>query len=240
MFQINLEFNTENPVLPKEMDRLLVSFLKASTRTYSQEFFNMLYDKTKSIIKPFCFSYYLPGAKFQKDKIILDQNSFKMFFSNADLGQAIHFVNAFKLMKNNKYPMNGNSMNLVSIGIQKREKINDSEIVVKMQSSLIVRRHDSENNTDTYYTYEQDGFAQALKENTEIFLKRLNMDVSTAGFHIIPIKAKKVIVPVFGRNVDASLGIFKLTGSPELLNLLYLAGVGVRRSEGHGKFEVIW
>ena len=44
---------------------------------------------------------------------------------------------------------------------------------------------------------------------------------------------------MFGRNTDASLGIFKLTGSCQLLNVLYLAGMGVRRSEGHGKFEII-
>ncbi|MDE5931426.1 MAG: CRISPR-associated endoribonuclease Cas6, partial [Lachnospiraceae bacterium] len=38
---------------------------------------------------------------------------------------------------------------------------------------------------------------------------------------------------------DASLGIFKLSGSCRLLNILYQAGVGERSSEGHGKFEVI-
>ena len=28
-------------------------------------------------------------------------------------------------------------------------------------------------------------------------------------------------------------------GKPELLNYLYLAGMGSRRSEGHGKFEIL-
>ena len=53
------------------------------------------------------------------------------------------------------------------------------------------------------------------------------------------LKGKKVVVPVFGRNTDASIGIYKLSGSCRLLNILYLAGIGVRRSEGHGKFEII-
>ena len=44
---------------------------------------------------------------------------------------------------------------------------------------------------------------------------------------------------MFGRNTDASLGVFKLTGSVQLLNVLLLAGLGARRSEGHGKFEVV-
>ena len=33
--------------------------------------------------------------------------------------------------------------------------------------------------------------------------------------------------------------IYKLKGKPELLNYLYLAGMGSRRSEGHGKFEIL-
>ena len=37
------------------------------------------------------------------------------------------------------------------------------------------------------------------------------MDVSTEGFSIAPIKGKKVVVPVFGRNTDANLGIYKIT-----------------------------
>ena len=55
----------------------------------------------------------------------------------------------------------------------------------------------------------------------------------------ISLKGKKVVIPVFGRNTDASLGIFKLTGSRQLLNILLLSGLGSRRSEGHGKFEVV-
>ena len=59
------------------------------------------------------------------------------------------------------------------------------------------------------------------------------------SFGIEPIKAKKVVIPVFGRNTDASLGIFKLKGDSNLLNLLYKAGMGARRSEGKGKFDIL-
>ena len=100
MFQLKLFFQTECNTLPKEMDRLMVSFLKASAQNYSQDFFDGLYDKSRSIIKSFTYSYYLPGAKFCDDKVIISQNNFVMFFSDANLGQVIHFVNAFKLMKN--------------------------------------------------------------------------------------------------------------------------------------------
>ncbi|MBQ8802540.1 MAG: CRISPR-associated endoribonuclease Cas6 [Tyzzerella sp.] len=239
MIELRLKFELEKPELPKTIEKLMVSFLKASLQNYSQELFEEMYDKSKSIIKPYCFSYYLPGAVFKDEKIVLNENYFTMFFSNADLGQTIHWLNAFKLMKSKQYHMNGNSMILKTVYTQEVPKIKDSEIVVKMMSSLIVRKHNSEDNTDIYYTYDQPEFAEVLKENVDIFLQKLNIPISTDGFSIVPIKGKKVISEAFGRKLDSNIGVYKLTGNSELLNLLLVAGVGVRRSAGHGKFKII-
>lgn len=239
MFQLNLLFDTENPVLPRDMDKLIVSYLKASVQNYSSDFFDNLFDKSKSILKSYSFAYYLPEAVFKGDKIYLGHNSFTIYFSDADTREILQFFNAFRGMQFKSYPMNGNSMRLISIGMQKLKEITDSEIVVKMQSSLLVRKHNWEDNSDIYYTYNQEGFAETLKENVKLFVNRMGYPVSVDEFSIIPIKGKKVVTTVFGRNTDANIGIFKLSGSPELLNLLYLAGIGVRRSEGHGKFQII-
>ncbi|MDE7339129.1 MAG: CRISPR-associated endoribonuclease Cas6 [Lachnospiraceae bacterium] len=239
MYQYKLTFELEQNWLPKETDRLIISFLKASAQAYSQEFYEKLYDKSKSVIKSYTYSCYLPGAKFLQKKIELESDTFSLFFSDADPQELLSFFNSFQLMKRKKYPMNGNSMTLVSIHMQQLPEIKEKEIVIRMQSPLIVRKHCSEDNTDVYYTCEMEGFGKALKENVIIFLDRLGMDAEAEDFSIQTIKGKKVVVPVFGRNTDASLGIFKLTGSCRLLNILYQAGLGVRRSEGHGKFEVI-
>lgn len=239
MQQFKLCFKLENNIIPKDLDRLLVSFLKASAQNYSLDFFESIYDKSKSIVKPFTFSTYLPGAKFLNDKILLDESYFNMFFSSADLSHSIHFFNAFRLMKSKKYPMNSNSMKLASVGIQQKRAITDSEVVIKMQSPLIVRRHNSDNNTDIYYTLYQEEFGEALKENVNYLAEKLSWQVSTENFSITPIKGKKVVKNIFSRPVDGNIGIYKLTGTPELLNLLYMAGIGVRRSSGNGNFTVI-
>jgi len=151
----------------------------------------------------------------------------------------LSFFNGFQQMRYRDYPIAGNSMKLTSIRMQNLQEIREEEIVIRMLSPLIVRRHDAENNNDTYYTCEMDGFQEALKENTAFFIDKMNLPVSTENFSIQTIKGRKVVVPVFGRNTDASLGVFKLTGSVQLLNVLLLAGLGARRSEGHGKFEVV-
>ena len=239
MFHFKLQFKLENNFLPKEMDKLIVSFLKAATMNYNEDLYNQLYDKTKSIIKTYTYSCYLPGAKFKGDRIELDKNEFSLFFSDSDQAELLHFFNAFQLMKFKKYPMNGNSMQLVSIYMQKLDEIKEEEIVIKIQSPLIVRKHNSDDNSDVYYTCDMEGFEEALKDNVRIFVEKTGLDVSVDEFSVQVIKGKKAVVPVFGRNTDSSLGIYKLTGSSKLLNILLMSGIGARRSEGHGKFEII-
>lgn len=239
MYQYKLEFKLEKNWLPKEIDRLIVSFLKASAQECSQEFYKRLYENGQSVMKGFTFSYFLPGAKFSKDRIELKNDGFSLFFSDVEQEELLSFFNGFQLMKHKKYSMNGNAMELVSIRMQRLREIKEEEIVVKMQSPLIVRKHNSEDNSDIYFTYGMDGFENALKENIDIFLDRMGLDSETDRFTVQVIKGKKIVVPVFGRNTDAMIGILKLTGSCKLLNILHLSGMGVRRSEGHGKFEVI-
>lgn len=88
MYQYKLAFKLEKNWLPKETDRLIVSFLKASAQAYSQEFYESLYDKGKSILKSYTYSCFLPGAKFGKEKIELERDGFAVFFSDADQGGA--------------------------------------------------------------------------------------------------------------------------------------------------------
>lgn len=44
-------------------------------------------------------------------------------------------------------------MKLVSVKTKKLREIEENEIIIKMQSSLVARKHNSDDNTDNYYTY---------------------------------------------------------------------------------------
>ena len=198
-----------------------------------------LYDKSKSIIKTFTYSVYLPGAVFDKDVIKLKETRFKIFFTDADMGQTIEWFNSFQLMRMKKYPLNNNAMKLISIKSQNRKEIVDNELVIKMQSPLIVRQHNADTNKDEYYTYDSAEFADKVRDNVSIFLQKVNLDISMEDFSLLPVKGKKVVVNCFGRKIDANIGIYKITGNQELLNILYQSGLGSRRSVGHGKWEVL-
>lgn len=239
MNRMKLVFELENNKLPKEMDRLVLSFFKAAVQSYSTELFNALYDKSRSIMKTYTYSLNLPGAMFLSDNIVLNKNEFYIHFSDSDIQEFMHFFNAFQNFKFKKHPMYRNSMSLRSVSVYNVEPITDDEVVVRMKSPLIVRRHNKSDNSDTYFTCEDSQFENMLRDNVNIFLEKLSLPVDAGAFQADVVKGRKIVVPVFGRNTDASLGIFKLRGSVELLNLLYMSGLGVRRSEGHGLFDVI-
>ncbi|WP_461884784.1 CRISPR-associated endoribonuclease Cas6 [Fusicatenibacter sp.] len=240
MTELKLEFQLEKQELPIELDRLLLSFFKASIANYSPELFERLYNKKESVIKTYCWACYLPGARFDADKIRLKENRFTVTFSDADMGELFEFFNAFRMMQKIDYPLQQNSMRLTVVKAQRVPEINESEIIIKMQSSLLVREHRVEDNTDIYYTCEDPEFTEKMKENIKLFLERKQIYLNMDGFSITPVKGKKIVAKVWGRPTNASIGIYRLTGSPRLLNMLQLAGIGSRRSEGHGKWEIIW
>ena len=184
MNELKLEFQLETTELPAELDKVLLSFLKAAVEKYSPALFEKLYNKP--------------------------------------------------------YPMNQNSMKLMSLKAQRIPEIKDTELIIKMKSALIVRNHNSEDNSDKYYTCEDAEFEKMVTENLRIFLEKLNLEMDISSFSIMPVKAKKVVTKVWGRPADGSIGIFKITGTLELLNLLRMAGLGSRRSIGHGQWEVIY
>ena len=240
MTELKLEFQLENLELPIDLDKVILSFLKASIENYSPELFDKLYNNRESVVKTYCWACYLPGAKFMSDVIKLSMNKFTITFSDADMSELLMFFNAFSLMKYKIFHMNKNSMKLMSVKAKKLREIEENEIIIKMQSSLVARKHNSDNNTDNYYTYEDPEFPEIVKENLRIFLQKVNMERNINDFSITPLKGKKVVARIMGRSVDANIGIYKLTGHPRLLELLYLAGIGTRRSIGHGKFEIIY
>ena len=111
-------------------------------------------------------------------------------------------------------------------------------------SSYHVRETEScdkgDDNTDVYYTFDEPEFSDIVKENLKIFLQRINIECDTSDFSIVPLKGKKVVTRTMGQFVDGNIGIYKITGNLRLLEILYAAGIGTRRSAGHGKFEIIF
>jgi CRISPR-associated endoribonuclease Cas6 len=70
--------------------------------------------------------------------------------------------------------------------------------------------------------------------------KTNNLPISVLeGFSMEPIRCKKTVVRHHSQFVEATIGMFRLTGNIALLNYLYACGVGSRKSSGFGLIEII-
>ena len=106
-------------------------------------------------------------------------------------------------------------------------------------SPLVVLKHDREKKQDLYLRPGDEGFESQLAFSLDSQLKALAPHLSSEGFKCEAVEAKHVVAWAFEQKFSATKGIFKLTGSPELLSFLYSAGLGNKRNAGFGMFEIV-
>jgi len=120
----------------------------------------------------------------------------------------------------------------------------DERLIFRTLSPITVystlMKADGSKKTYYYSPYESE-FNELLKRNlmkkASILHKRFSED-----FKIIPLNRKKcreVIVKYKGTVIKAWEGIFKVKGDPELLEVMYDAGLGSKNSAGFGMMEVV-
>lgn len=239
MKQIELCFEIEKNFLPAQYNSLILSFIKSCTQKNIPEEYPEWFGDGETTRKSYTFSCFFPNPKFEKECILLGENYFRVFFSTCEMRDLLLFYNAFLASHGKTYPMSGNRMVLREIYMNNLPKIQSSPIVIKFDSALLVRFHDRDANRDEYLAFSDARFGAVLKENLAYTLQRSGYDFPLDDFEIMPVKAGKTVVSHFGMRVNANTGIFLLNGSPQLLEHLFLSGLGSAANSGHGKFRVI-
>lgn len=235
--RMKLYFNLENNVIDVQYRKSIISWIKHAIREYDEKLFEQMYNGNQK--KTFCFATILPDPDFQKEKIILNNNQFYIIFSAYNYSYALHLYNSFFSQKNKKFHLNQNSMTLVSMSMIPEKTIITNSIKIKMSSPLVVRNHNRETLKDMYYSYTRDEFENYLKINISEQLQFENLDLSMLDdFKITPINAKKIVIPVYEKMIECSIGEFELQGKIKLLDYLYKAGIGAKKAMGFGLFEI--
>lgn len=238
-FKIELELKNEH--LPLDYRPAIISLFKHSLTVYENgKHFSNYYELGKE--KPFTFAVGIPNSKFTKEMILVQNRKINIAFSTSDIGTGIVFFNALLMQKNKSYPLAyENAMTMKNILIEKEFAIITDTINVTFKSPLCVREHNKENNKDMYYSYGKDGFNEALNKVLKLQIAKSNNlpEAILEGFSIMPISCKKTVVKHHSQFVEATVGIFNLTGNIALLNYLYTNGIGSRKSSGFGMFEVV-
>lgn len=238
--RVNIDISLGKAVLPKDNRPYFLSLLKKVLSENCPELYKKLYDSGAPQIKSMCFATKFSQPKFEGDSIFLDDKEILMSISTSDTMFGIDLYNAFLTMKNKKFPICDENYFLVkSARIQNTQQIKTDKIAITMISPLVVRSHEK-GRPDKYYIYDEDGFADAFFEVTKNQLDKLSgIHIQNGDITIVPVNARKTVGRAFGVNVRCSLGQFILTGKPEILEFLYQTGIGSKRSQGNGMFNII-
>lgn len=233
-----LFFELENEDISIQYRKSILSFFKKSLSEYDNEIYEKLYHSKDPIMKPYTFSVFFKNSEFKENRIIVNSKQMELNISIADYEIAIILYNAFNHQRNKIFHLEHNSMTLKNIVLVQEKQINTEEIAIKFMSPLIVRQR--ENQKDYYFSVEGEKFLETLKVNIKEQLKLTNYSMEIVdSIKLEKISGRKTVVKFYEKQMEGSIGTFKLFGDKELLNYLYRAGMGSRRSSGFGMFELI-
>lgn len=238
ILRLKLIFKLENHILDIQYRKGIISWIKHSLQEYDENLYQEMYQANSK--KTFTFATILSKPTFEEQKIIMKDDQFSVIFSAYNYIYALHLYNSFLKQKLKKYSLNKNSMTLISIILIPEKDIKENSIRIKMSSPIVVRNHNTETLKDMYYAYDRPEFKEILKINIKEQLQAENLDESVIeDFEIIPVNAKKIVIPVYEKMIECSVGEFELYGNTKLLSYLYKAGMGSKKAMGFGLFEII-
>ncbi len=237
MYTLKLDFILENNIIPNDINRTFVSYMKKSLEASEKALYKSLYESDHHKIKKYTFCTKMHSLKFKNGFIYLANNSLSVELTDCDFAELIAFYNAFLKQKTlqQKYSMRNNSMLLHRVSLNPIEYSQDNEVIVKMESPLVVRYHHDE--LDEYLSIEDDDFEELLNQVTINMLTFLGYDATNV--HISPIKGKKTVMNLYKHKANCTLGYFKIKADPHLILVLLQTGIGSRRSIGAGKFKIV-
>ncbi|MFZ3170623.1 MAG: CRISPR-associated endoribonuclease Cas6 [Carboxydocellales bacterium] len=242
--RIKIEFETGCEELPIDYRRKFLSYLKEALMDYNQDLFMALYGQGHSP-KSFCFSiYFTQEVTIAKDGITLHSKRFLVWLTTRDVLMGVHLVNAFMTRRNKWFPLAdcNNKLKALSITKVQEHSITDTTVRFKILSPIVIRDHDGKEGKDWYLTFEDDGFEKIWKRNLKTELENaLGRDVSgdINALRIKPINLKKTVIKSYGIYIPCTIGSLVLEGEKYLLEYLYMAGVGSKRSMGFGCLDVV-
>lgn len=241
--RIKIEMETEFEELPIDYRGKFLSYLKSAITDYNLDLFNLLYENG-SQIKNFCFSvYFVPDVDIGNDGIRLYSKRLVILITSPDILMGIHLTNAFMPRRYIWFPLGdyNNRLRVLTINKVQEKTIITDNIRFKILSPIVIRDHNREENKDWYYTFEDDGFEAIWKRNLLAELGDRfgrNVDRDIGALQIWPIKIKKTVVKNYGIYLPCTLGSFALGGEKYLLEYIYKAGIGSKRSMGFGCVDI--
>lgn len=238
--KFSLEFKLKENKISCEYRKTIMYFLKRCINDANDgKYYDDFYGNSNS--KNLTFSVFLKNPQFIGEKIILGSNQLKVIISILDIKYSYIFYSSFLEAKHKKVVLESDNYMVLEKVIKLSEtEVYNNKLLIKMNSPLLVRKHDREKNRDWYFYFSEQEFKEELKNNLQFQLYNEGFSEQLINeIRIEPIKCKKVVVKHYGCRFAGSLGNFLLEGNPIILNYLLKAGISSRRNEGFGMAELL-
>lgn len=240
--RFRVKFNLQNESIPKDKNRIILSFLKSAYSKYDIDYYKSLYEENQTKQKSFTFSTYMPQSKFLRDEIIIPSCSFDLEFSSYDNYDSLMFYNSIIGILNKSIDIKGNSITAKNIINLKEKPIFDNYATFKTISPISIREHNGDNKKTWYHLLETEKGKEVFLHNIKIqaleqFGDKAKYDLDDLKLSVI--KSKEVRVKHYDIVIPANLAILRIEAKQYLVDYFYKAGICSQRSTGFGMLDLI-
>ncbi len=256
----------KSEVVPFLYRHRVISLIKEALKRSDKDYKEFLYDN--QITKPFSFNLVFPREKQIKtadiqlderfvvrDNVVISDKHFSLFISSSDYRFIIALFNGLKKLRKFYFSSDTNMLingkkidwNIEKFLLLNEKPITKNTVIFKTNSPILI-----EDKNDEPVLYNEENFERELNEVMDRILK--SEHIKGRGLEqplkFEPIKMKKQVVKHtlnwFRKNtgrpimyLTGSSGIFKLSGHPEDLKLLYKIGIGTKTGQGFGMVDIL-
>ena len=241
-FGVKIYLNKSDKLyVPFNYRRHILSLIKEAILAENSAIYNLYYDnRLKNLQKPFTFSVFLHVAENQREKgkIVLSSNIINLFFSSFSYEFLITVYNGLHKLKGKKLNFLNNNIEIRDFFYIKQKKISNNTVTFKTLSPILVRHIENKKGKGFLKANHPD-FKENLFYNVKSLSRNfLNYELKREEFKIISMKFESKKVSLYGNEI-ANKGIITIKSPVKILQMLYDAGIGAKRSQGFGMLEVV-
>lgn len=229
--RLGIEIELSDVRIPKDYRRGFTSLIKAAMSTEAEAYVERLYSGRAD--KPFTFSVYFPDLKGSQNGKLNVGNKAIMNFSTSDHELLIYLYNGFRKLKEHQWKEY--KLTLQNTRAFFNKEIKSDKVVFKTLSPFLVNQ---KKDNLMYLSVEDDGFDEAFRHSVK-GICRTFLGIQEPNFDYKILKHKKMVVSHYNQYMTCNKGIIEMKAKPEVLDLLYKMGIGVRRSQGFGMLDLL-
>jgi CRISPR-associated endoribonuclease Cas6 len=255
-FSVEILLSGDKLVIPTDYRRNILSLIKEAINPNQSgtEIYEKYYVKEARKIKPFTFSvnFKTDDGHSEKGRLRLTEPKLNLFFSASDPVFLIYVYNGLvQLMKD--YPLfSGLKAKVIRFTLEQQKSFRLSEAVFKTCSPILVRDTDASGKSRGYITAEKPEFEDRIYYSVKSMCKALMegaLELKRSDFAVEWVRSQTVHINHY-KNKDkpqdskkemivATAGAIKIKAPANVLQLIYDAGIGAKRSQGFGMLEIL-